>query len=1155
MRNTIVLIALFTLFSWTSKLVAQEVRSDEKQEIKIFIDGKEFKIQVDAPIPPPPPPGLDSLARKEYVEVVKGLNILREMRPPDKERDRNGRGERVRVYQMQQAKLDSILKALEVTARHLEKEGDSMQLNLIHQTIGEVHRRAGAPRFAIESFEEVRKMAEKRGDWMGMAQAKTNIGATQLKNGQYEKALIYLEDALRIYQDLQQKKGGEDIREHLPALHNYLGQAYQKTKRYDEAMAHYEKSIELGKAVGDEETVCFANTYLGSVYQDQNQLDKAMEHYQASCEGFESAGHEQGKAQGFNQMGSLFLEKGDYQQAELYFKKGLAAAEKAQDKEQAMHAFLLLSKNAQRRGDSDQAYQYYQKYEQYKDSLQSAEREISMAIMEQRYDAEREAAELNRLEKERYFDQLELTRLRNSRNFAFAGTGLLMMLVFGIWQRSKYQREREQAVLEQQRVEHLEHLDKLKDEFLANTSHELRTPLNGIIGLAESLVDGAAGSLSPDAIGNLSMIATSGRRLNNLVNDILDFSKLKNNELILQRRSVDLRALTDVVLALSQPLLRDKDIALKNEIPADLPLADADENRVQQILHNLVGNALKFTETGSIRVWAEQEEDWLSVTVSDTGIGIPADKQDVIFQSFEQADGSVAREYGGTGIGLTVTKQLVELHGGTISVISEPGEGAHFTFTLPISEEERAAAYDDEPLLATVKQNGLYRREEAPVLAATAPLVQEQVAVDAAVIDEKIRILIVDDEPVNLQVLQNHLSLEGYEVVKAANGPQALEILRRDRDFDLIILDIMMPRMSGYEVCQKLRAFYPPSDLPIVMLTAKNRVADLVEGFQVGANDYLTKPFSKDELLSRIKTHLRLHSIHRASGKFVPFEFLRSIGRETITDVQLGDQTEKVVTVYFSDIRDYTTMSESMTPAQNFKFVNALNKRMGPIIRRQHGFVNQYLGDAIMAIFPDTPADALQAAIEMQKELGMYNAERRSRGREPIKVGIGMHTGPLIMGIIGDDKRLDAATISDTVNTASRIESLTKFYGANILLSEFSVPKPETTSQNGKDTDFHLRYLGRVQVKGKREPIGLYECFDGDLPGQIEHKNHTLFRFNEAMDLYFTRKFAAAEKLFREILQVNPDDQVARFFMNRTVLYGTQGVSDNWTGVETMASK
>ncbi|WP_233258620.1 SpoIIE family protein phosphatase [[Phormidium] sp. ETS-05] len=456
----------------------------------------------------------------------------------------------------------------------------------------------------------------------------------------------------------------------------------------------------------------------------------------------------------------------------------------------------------------------------------------------------------------------------------------------------------------------LEKMDRLKDEFLANTSHELRTPLNGIIGLTESLIDGIAGELSPKAITNLKTIANSGRRLSNLINDILDFSKLQHQSIQLQTKPLALRELAEVVLTLSEPLAGKKPLQLINAIPAELPLALADENRVQQILQNLIGNAIKFTESGIIEVSAVVVEDepgfvvglqpsgkeketelppspslpvpplkpspeapkaltpvpspkegeggrggergeslpvppspHLAITISDTGIGIPEDKFDRIFESFEQADGSTARIYGGTGLGLAITKQLVELHGGTIWVTSQVGVGSQFTFTLPITTAESPASTP----VATLKTAAREFSEEVATLNSL-PVMDSS----------NFKILLVDDEPINLQVLANNLVLQNYAIGQATNGIEALEMLENGFNPDLILLDVMMPRMTGYEVTRRIREKKPANELPILLLTAKNQVNDLVAGFEAGANDYLTKPIEKDELLARIKTHLNI---------------------------------------------------------------------------------------------------------------------------------------------------------------------------------------------------------------------------------------------------------------------------------------------------------
>ncbi len=450
-------------------------------------------------------------------------------------------------------------------------------------------------------------------------------------------------------------------------------------------------------------------------------------------------------------------------------------------------------------------------------------------------------------------------------------------------ERKQKELEREQAIAEQ-----LRRVDKLKDEFLANTSHELRTPLNGIIGLAESLLDGVAGILPDKAHFDLKMISASGRRLSNLVNDILDFSKMIDNRIELSLKPVNLHAIVEFVLALSQPSLGKKNLTLINAVNPDLPTIMADENRLQQIIQNLVGNAIKFTESGTVAVSIQEmtflgEMSFLPITVSDTGIGIAADKLEEIFKSFVQADGSVAREYGGTGLGLAITKNLVELHGGTISVKSKLGEGSQFTVMLPSVVSDQSSAFSNQSSAFSNQssdfsnQSSDFSNQSSAVSGPLSAIGIQQPTVEPKfdrleakpenrgletknrlLTAESLTILVVDDEPVNQHVLGNFLTLKNYKIVQAMNGLEALKLVEEGLKPDLILLDVMMPKMSGYEVCRKVREKYPHHDVPVILLTAKNQEGDIQEGFDAGANDYVTKPFHRSELLSRIQTHIHV---------------------------------------------------------------------------------------------------------------------------------------------------------------------------------------------------------------------------------------------------------------------------------------------------------
>lgn len=292
-----------------------------------------------------------------------------------------------------------------------------------------------------------------------------------------------------------------------------------------------------------------------------------------------------------------------------------------------------------------------------------------------------------------------------------------------------------------------------------------------------------------------------------------------------------------------------------------------------------------------------------------------------------------------------------------------------------------------------------------------------------------------------------------------------------------------------------------------------------------------------------------MRRIYEATNKFVPHEFIRSLGHNVITDVSLGDQVEKIVTVLFSDIRNYTTLSEQMTPKENFNFVCSFNERMGPIIKQYNGFINQYLGDAIMAIFPGEAHEAVAAAIAMQKEVQEFNRQRADNNEPAIQIGVGMHTGPLIMGITGDANRMDATTISDTVNTASRLETLTKHYKGKIIISA------ATLHEMREGHGFMFRHLGMVHLKGKISAIAVYECFSGDDDGDFEKKHATLSQFNDGVDQYIKRSFDKAVTNFKHVIETHPNDLTAKFFYDNAVRYYRDGIPEDWTGVEEMAYK
>ncbi len=300
----------------------------------------------------------------------------------------------------------------------------------------------------------------------------------------------------------------------------------------------------------------------------------------------------------------------------------------------------------------------------------------------------------------------------------------------------------------------------------------------------------------------------------------------------------------------------------------------------------------------------------------------------------------------------------------------------------------------------------------------------------------------------------------------------------------------------------------------------------------------------KDELLARIHTHLDLLHINSAYSRFVPNEFLHTLGRERILDVKLGDHIQGTMTVLFSDIRSFTSISEGMTPQENFEFLNEYLKHVTPPIRANNGFIDKYIGDAVMAIFPGNPQDAVNASIGMLKQLDVYNRERQT-----LRIGIGLHSGTLMLGTIGDEDRMDGTVISDTVNLASRLEGLTKKYGASLIISESTLAGLEHPEH------YRSRFLGKVQVKGKQEAVSVFEVYDGDPEPVQELKQTTGSHFEEGVQHYFAKEFIEAAACFKQVLTLNTDDKTVQLYLERSAQFMVQGVPDDWQGVETMESK
>lgn len=286
-----------------------------------------------------------------------------------------------------------------------------------------------------------------------------------------------------------------------------------------------------------------------------------------------------------------------------------------------------------------------------------------------------------------------------------------------------------------------------------------------------------------------------------------------------------------------------------------------------------------------------------------------------------------------------------------------------------------------------------------------------------------------------------------------------------------------------------------------------------------------------------------------AYQRFVPSELLKNLGKNSILDVSLGDQINVKMSILFSDIRSFTSISEKMTPKENFSFLNSYLNQMSPIIRENKGYIDKFMGDGVMALFKNSANDAVKAAIEMQKYLIQYNVSSFKNKTHKINIGIGINTGEMMLGTLGETNRMEGSVISDAVNLASRLEGLTKNYKAGIIISE------ETYKNINKDL-FTIRFIDLVTVKGKNKAIKIFEVFDADLEKLKQLKIETLNDFKKAIKGYFEHNFENSLKLFSKINKINPDDKVTEIFINRCKKIIKEGWKpDLWDGVNRLSNK
>lgn len=587
-----------------------------------------------------------------------------------------------------------------------------------------------------------------------------------------------------------------------------------------------------------------------------------------------------------------------------------------------------------------------------------------------------------------------------------------------------------------QQTEQLMALDRQKTEFFQNISHEFRTPLTLTLGPLEAAVEQGRG-LDYEAS---TVALRNARRLLRLVNQLLDLQRLDAGRMQPAFRPVSIDAFIKDVVTAFQPYCERQGLRLETTL-APCPTVFLDLEKFDKVLYNLLSNAVKFTpKGGTISVALEPAEGHCLLKVSDTGIGIREDQLPYLFERFRQADGSTNRRFEGTGLGLSLVKELVALHHGKIEVTSTYGEGTTFAIQLPIGHQHLPPEQIIDQAAVTEKSRA--KIELADILTPAELSSTAAGSTEAAAQHGDMpRILVVDDNSDLRAYISNVLQRQGYQVRTAHDGEAALTMLETFLP-NLVLTDLMMPGMSGLELLQQIRQDNRFSSIPVVLLTAKVDDETRIEGVEQGADAYLGKPFNDRELLAEVRNLLALKAneqkvkeLNQYLTESVLRRFLPAslVSKAAAGDLQLALQPEpRLITVLFSDIVSFTPLSDQLGPRRLAQVLNQYLNAMTEAIFASGGTVDKFMGDGVLALFgapEDLPPDeqarrAIAAVHRMHDTLDGLNQEWQQQGIPEIRVRYGVHQGDAVVGMFGGEVRADYTAIGPCVNIASRLQEV-----------------------------------------------------------------------------------------------------------------------------------
>jgi signal transduction histidine kinase len=675
---------------------------------------------------------------------------------------------------------------------------------------------------AIDYYQRSLELSQEAHDLIGVAGSLNNIGLLYFDQGDLAKSLEYHLRSL----DMRERCG--DWKGEGASLMS-IGHIHERRGVYDLALDHYTRSLEISEKKRYGTGIGIANMSIASVALRHRDVEQALGRYAYALTLFEESNDQLNQSKCLTGQGTAYLQQGRPDLAISSCARAEALVKALGELTLQKEACDCLFKANKALGRRDQALRFIEQVRQIGDSIDA--QEVSKSLMRMEFVQELRTDSIAQAELQQRMDlanQAAMARETNRKNiFFFLGIAILIV-AGGLWSRLRYMRRaKEEADELRGRAERSE---RIKQQFLANMSHEIRTPMNAIMGMTGIL---QRTPHPPEQDRYLNAIKQSSDNLLVVLNDILDLSKIEAGRTEMQLIPFDVRQVITNTRDILQFKAEEKELSLELDLAADIPvLLEGDPARLQQILLNLAGNAIKFTETGGVTIRARVSgvtpgSTTLHVAVIDTGIGIPVEKQSLIFDEFTQAYSDTSRKYGGTGLGLSISKHLAEMQGGRIHVSSEEGKGSTFSISIPYAI----------PLT------------EAPTTVSTT---------SAPVELRDLRILLAEDNEFNVMVALDELgdAIPGVHVDVAANGRIAVENAAMHR-YDLVLMDVQMPEMNGYDATKAILALPGAhGKVPIIAMTANVMKAELDLCKAAGMVGHIPKPFTRLELLSAIRAAL-----------------------------------------------------------------------------------------------------------------------------------------------------------------------------------------------------------------------------------------------------------------------------------------------------------